>query len=110
MKIREFIISLDIMSSSLEIINSTEYTVTGKVSYMTIFFGNHPFFVAPNKIWVSRKHRIFPLIEISAIVKTPRGNFKAKSSITFGTYHQLYEIVQVRENRFRIRRKKPPIV
>lgn len=90
------------MSSSLEIINSTDYTISGEVSYMTVFCSNHYFFVKPHSDWKSEKRSICPIIEVSATVRTPRGLFAAQPYISIGTTHNLFEVVQIRENVFKV--------
>lgn len=103
MPFQEIIISLG-MSSSLEIINSTEYVVTGEVSFLTAFLVNQSFFLTPHNIQTTKK-RMMPVTEITASVRTPRGIFYVKTSFPFGTYHQSFEIVQLRENIFTIDKK-----
>ena len=69
---------------------------------MTIFCSSHYFFVKPNSIWKSDKRGICPIVEVSAIVTTPRGTFTAKPYISIGTTHSLFEVVQVKENVFQV--------
>jgi len=92
------------MSSPLEIINSTNHIISGEVSYMTVFCSNHYFFVKPKNNWRSEKRGICPIIEVSATIKTPRGIFVAQPYISIGTTHSLFEVVQIRENVFKVRR------
>jgi len=92
------------MCSLLEIINRTEYVVTGEISFLTVFFVNQPFFLTPFKSQISRR-RIMPLVKITASVRTPRGIFYIKSSFPWGTYHQSFEIIQQKENIFTIEKK-----
>lgn len=92
------------MSSPLEIINSTDYIISGEVSYMTVFCSNHYFFVKPHSDWKSEKRGICPIIEVSATVRTPRGLFAAQPYISIGTTHSLFEVVQIKENVFKVLR------
>lgn len=94
------------MSSPLEIINSTDYIISGEVSYMTVFCSNHYFFVKPHSDWKSEKRGICPIIEVSATVRTPRGLFVAQPYISIGTTHSLFEVVQIRENVFKVVRMR----
>lgn len=94
------------MSTPLEIINSTDYIITGEISYMTVFCSNHYFFVKPHTIWKSEKRGICPIIEVSATVRTPRGTFVAKPFISIGTNHSLFEVIQTRENVFKVMRMR----
>lgn len=94
------------MSNSLEIINSTDHIIKGEISYMTIFCINHYFYVKPHTTWRSEKRGICPIIEVSATVKTPKGTFTAKPFISIGTGHSLFEVVQTKENAFKVIRMK----
>ncbi len=90
------------MSSKLEIVNSTDYIITGKISYMFVLFSCHFFFVKPNKKWETAKRKGWPIIEVSAKVRTPRGSFPAKPYISLGTNQGNFEVVQIRENVFKV--------
>lgn len=104
------------MSQLLEIVNSTDHIIKGEVTYMTIFCTSHYFFVKPNSKWKSEKRGICPIVEVSAEIKTPRGIFTAKSYITIGTTHSRFEVVELRENIFKVIRmrnaetKKPAVI
>lgn len=90
------------MSSPIEIVNSTNYIISGEISYMTVFCSSHYFFMKPNANWRSEKRRIFPVLEVSATIRTPRGTFTAKPFISIGISQNLFEVIQVRENIFQI--------
>lgn len=94
------------MSQSIEIINSTDHIVKGEVTYMTIFCANHYFFVQPNSKWQSEKRGICPIVEVSAEIKTPRGTFMAKPYFSVGTTHSRFEVVELRENVFKVLRMR----
>ncbi len=94
------------MSQPLEIINSTDHIIKGEVTYMTIFCASHYFFAKPNSKWRSEKRGICPIVEISAEIKTPRGTFTAKPYISIGTTHSLFEVVELRENVFKVVRMR----
>ena len=94
------------MHFTLEITNSTDYIISGEVSYMTIFCSSHYFFVKPNTIWRSEKRGICPIVEISAVIKTPRGTFTAKPFMTIGTHHSRFKVVELRENVFKVIRMR----
>lgn len=91
---------------SLKIVNSTNYIIKGEVTYITIFCTNHYFFVKPKAVWKSEKRGVCPIVEISAEVKTPRGIFNAKPYISIGTSHSSFEVVEIRENIFKILKMK----
>ncbi|WP_312822290.1 hypothetical protein [Epilithonimonas sp.] len=97
------------MPNSLEIKNSTNYIISGEVSYMTIFCSSHYFFVKPNSIWKSNKRGICPIVTVSAIVKTPRGTFSAKPYLTSGTTQGNFEVVELKENVFKVIKMKSEI-
>lgn len=90
------------MSQPLEIVNSTDHFIKGEVTYMTIFCASHYFFVEPNSDWLSEKRGICPIVEISAEIKTPRGTFKAKPFFSIGTKQSRFEVVELRENIFKV--------
>jgi len=90
------------MSSKLEIVNSTDYIITGKISYMFVLFSCHFFFVKPKKKWEADKRKGWPIIEVSAKVRTPRGTFMAKPYISLGTNKGNFEVIQTRENVFKV--------
>lgn len=94
------------MPQSLEIVNSTDYIIRGEVTYMTIFCTSHYFFVKPSSGWKSEKRGIFPIIQVSAEIHTPRGIFTAKPYISVGTNYNRFEVVELRENVFKVVRKK----
>lgn len=94
------------MSQPLEIINSTDHIIKGEVTYMTIFCTSHYFFVQPNSKWKSEKRGICPIVEISAEIKTPRGIFLAKPFLSIGTTHSRFEVVELRENVFKVVRMR----
>lgn len=94
------------MSQSLEIVNSTDHIIKGEVTYMTIFCASHYFFVKPNSKWRSEKRGICPIVEVSAEVKTPRGTFAAKPYFSVGTTHSRFEVVELRENVFKVVRMR----
>jgi len=94
------------MPQPLEIVNSTDHIIKGDVTYMTIFCANHYFFVKPNSKWQSEKRGICPIVEVSAEIKTPRGIFKAKPYFSVGTTHSRFEVVELRENVFKVVRMR----
>lgn len=91
--------------SSLEIINSTNYSISGEISYMTVFCNDVDFTVQPNYTWKSEK-RLCPIVEILAFVITENGVFLAKPFISMGTMHDSFEIVQNGDCNFRVIKMK----
>jgi len=94
------------MSSSLEIVNATEYIISGEISYMTVFCTSHYFFVKPFDNWTPDKRKICPIVEVSAAIRTPRGIFHAESYISMGSHHHVFEVTQTRENIFKVIKKE----
>lgn len=94
------------MPHSLEIVNSTDHIVKGEVTYMTIFCASNYFFVKPNSKWRSEKRGICPIVEVSVEIKTPRGIFTAKPFISVGTSHGRFEVVELKENIFKVVKMK----
>ena len=96
------------MSHPLEIVNSTDHVIKGEVTYMTIFCASHYFFAKPNSKWRTEKRGICPIVEVSAEIKTSRGTFIAKPYFSVGTTHSRFEVVEVRENHFKVTRMRNP--
>ncbi|MDP9957305.1 hypothetical protein J2X97_002974 [Epilithonimonas hungarica] len=94
------------MSSPIEIINSTNYIISGEISYMTVFCSSHYFFVKPNTNWESEKRGICPIVQVSAMIRTPRGVFTAKPFVSIGTAYSSFEVIQTRENVFCVIRSR----
>ncbi|WP_379966441.1 hypothetical protein [Epilithonimonas sp. UC225_85] len=86
---------------SVEIINSTNYIISGEISYMTVFCRDTEFILNPYSAWQSQK-RICPIVEITAFIKTPDGFFTAKPFISIGTTHQTFEVIQTEKQDFRV--------
>ena len=87
--------------SSVEVVNSTNYPISGEISYMTVFCSDTDFTVEPNSKWESEK-RICPIVEILAFVVTPKGVFYAKPFVSIGTTHTLFEVIQTGDFEFRV--------
>lgn len=87
--------------SSIKIVNSTNYPISGEISYMAVFCDDTDFTVEPHSTWQSEKC-IFPIVEILAYVITPAGVFLAKPFISIGTIHNLFEITHTEDCNFRV--------
>ena len=94
------------MSYSLEIINNTDYIIKGEISYSGLFSPFHYFFLQPHSSWESQRRKLWPIILISAIVRTPAGIFKTKSFFSVVSGHHVFEVVNVKKNTFRIIRRR----
>ncbi|WDF47772.1 hypothetical protein PQ459_04615 [Chryseobacterium sp. KACC 21268] len=94
------------MSQPIEIVNSTDHIIKGEVTYMTIFCASHYFFVKPNSTWRSEKRGICPIVEVSAEIRNSRGIFIAKPYYSVGTTHSRFEVVELRENVFKVVRMR----
>ena len=91
--------------SAVEVVNSTNYPISGEISYMTFFSSDIDFTLEPNSVWKSEKH-IRPIVEILAFVITDNGVFLAKSFISLGTIHHSFEVVQNNDSSFRVVKMK----
>ena len=91
--------------SSVEVVNSTNYTISGEISYMSVFCSDNDFTVQPHSTWTSEK-RIWTITEIQAFVVTPAGVFLAKPFISIGTTHHLFEVTHTADCNFRVVKMK----
>jgi hypothetical protein len=83
----------------VNIVNSTDYEVYGKVIYATLFCSNDNYWLGPYGPWTAR-HRGWCLVtEISASVYTPGGPVKATSYISSsGSTYSKFAVIQISAN------------
>ncbi len=88
----------------VKITNSTNYVVSGKVSYMSIFCSDDNYTVSPNTMWEASSRGVCLLTEITATVKTPNGNIVATPYTSSGTSYSNFAIIQTGANSFAVTR------
>lgn len=94
-----------IMSYPLvEITNSTNFIVSGKVDYMSAFCSDDNYSVTPNTTWKAKSRGVCLLTKVSATVKTPNGEIVAKSYESSGTSYSRFAIIQTGPSAFEVTR------
>lgn len=88
----------------VNIVNSTKYPAYGVVSYASSFCSNDHYEIAPDKDW-THSRGICLILEIWAVVKTPKGDIRARSYESTGTSFSQFAIIQVSELEFQVTRR-----
>jgi hypothetical protein len=88
----------------VKITDSTNYVVTGKVSYMSAFCSDDNYTVTPNTTWQAKSRGVCLLTEITAVVQTPNGNVVATPYTSSGTSYSNFAILQTGPNSFAVTR------
>lgn len=102
---RKLIQKINIMSYPLvRITNSTNYLVTGKVSYMSIFCSDDEYSVAANSTWEASSRGVCLLQNISAVVVTPNGEVFATPYSSSGTSYSQFAVIQTGTDSFAVTR------
>jgi hypothetical protein len=85
------------------IVNSTNYNASGKVSYAVCSSDNYT--VTPNTRWYANSRGACLLTKVTAIVKTPRGDVEATSYTSSGTSYASFAVISVGDNVFEVTRR-----
>lgn len=88
----------------VEIKNSTNYIVSGKVSYASIFCSDDNYNVTPLTTWKASSRGVCLLTKISATVKTPNGDIVATPYESSGTSYSQFAIIQTGPSSFAVTR------
>lgn len=88
----------------VEITNSTNYIVSGKVDYMGAFCSDDSYTVTPNTTWTTSSRGVCLLTKVSATVKTPNGEIVAKPYESSGTSYSRFAIIQTGSTSFEVTR------
>jgi hypothetical protein len=89
----------------VNIVNSTNYIASGKVSYMSIFCSNDDYTVTPGTSWTAGSRGVCLVTEISAVVQTPNGNIQAAPYTSSGTSYSQFAIIQTSPTSFEVTRR-----
>lgn len=85
--------------------NSTRYTVTGKVSYMSMFCADDKYEVFPFDTWTAKSRGVCLLTKITATVHLEDGTeAEARPYQSSGTSYSGFAVVQLSENTFAVSR------
>jgi hypothetical protein len=89
----------------VEIHDATNYIVSGKVSYVSIFCSNDNYSATPNTTWTAGSRGVCLVNEITATVKTPNGDFNATPYTSSGTSYSQFAVIQTGVNQFEVTRR-----
>lgn len=78
----------------VEIYNSTNFVVSGKVDYASIFCSDDNYTVSPLTTWKASSRGVCLLTKITATVKTPNGDIVATPYESSGTSYSQFAIIQ----------------
>ena len=84
--------------------NSTNHVVNGRVSYASDFCDNCPYEVQSGGNWQAPGRGVCLVTEISAVVTTPSGDINAIPYESFGTAFSRFAVISVGDNKFQVTR------
>lgn len=82
----------------VNITNSTGYSVSGEVDYMSIFCSNDNYGMGPYKSWTASGRGVCLVTQITANVSTPGGNVTATPYTSSGTSYSQFAVIQTNDN------------
>lgn len=88
----------------VEITNSTNYIVSGKVDYMSAFCSDDSYTVTPGTTWKASSRGVCLLTKVTATVKTPNGEIVATPYESSGTSYSRFAIIQTGPSSFEVTR------
>ena len=89
----------------VSILDSTNYTATGTVSYLSLFCSNDDYTVGSLATWTAGGRGVCLVTEISAVVQTPNGNIQASPYTSSGTSYSQFVIIQTSPTSFEVTRR-----
>jgi hypothetical protein len=89
----------------VDIANSTEFIVSGKVSYKSLLCKNDDYNVTPKTHWTAKSRGVCLVTRITAIVKTPNGNIEAKPYKSSGTSYSQFAVIALSPTEFQVTRR-----
>jgi len=88
----------------VQIKNSTEFVVNGKVEYRSIFCSDDSYFVTPTTTWTGPDRGACLVTKITATVRTPGGDIEATPYTSSGTSFSQFAIIQTGPGSFQVTR------
>lgn len=88
----------------VKIHDSTNYNVSGKVSYMSIFCSDDDYSATPSTTWQASSRGVCLLTKITATVKTPNGDIVATPYTSSGTSYSQFAVINTGGNTFAVTR------
>ncbi|MFK7786944.1 MAG: hypothetical protein AB8B56_17620 [Crocinitomicaceae bacterium] len=87
------------------IADSTNYNISGKVSYASIFCSDDDYSATPNTTWTASSRGVCLVTGISATVKTPNGDVQATPYSSSGTAYSQFAVIQTGPGKFEVTRR-----
>ena len=88
----------------VHIVNSTNFSVKGKVKYASAFCSDDNFEIAPWGSWTADSRGVCLLTEVSATVHTPGQDAKATPYESSGTSYSQFAVLQTAPGKFTMTR------
>ena len=89
----------------VKITDSTQFNVSGKVTYASIFCSDDNYSATPYTTWSASSRGICLVTEISATVKTPDGDIVATPYSSSGTSYSQFAVIQTGPGKFEVTRR-----
>ena len=87
------------------IVNSTQFTASGRVEYASIFCSDDNYIVSPNGATWTNSRGVCLITRITATVRTPDGDIAAVPYTSSGTSYSQFAIIQTARNQFEVTRR-----
>ncbi|MFR5415364.1 MAG: hypothetical protein ACLTJE_28985, partial [Enterocloster bolteae] len=84
----------------VHIVNSTNFSVKGKVKYASAFCSDDNYEIAPWGSWTAGSRGVCLLTEVSATVHTPGQDAKATPYESSGTSYSQFAVLQTAPGKF----------
>ena len=88
----------------VHIVNSTNFSVKGKVKYASAFCSDDNYEIAPGGSWTAGSRGVCLLTEVSATVHTPGQDAKATPYESSGTSYSQFAVLQTAPGKFTMTR------
>ncbi len=88
----------------VKIHDSTNFNVSGKVSYMSIFCSDDNYSATPSTTWEASSRGVCLVTKITATVKTPDGDITASPYTSSGTSYSQFAVINTGGNTFAVSR------
>jgi hypothetical protein len=89
----------------VSIVNSTNYTASGKVSYASIFCSDDNYTVGPNSTWTASSRGVCLVTKITATLSVFGTDYQATPYESSGTSYSQFAIIQTGATTFEVTRR-----
>ncbi len=89
----------------VKIINTTNYNVSGGVSYMSLFCHDDTYHVTPITTWEAASRGVCLVTKITATVQIPGAYIEATPYTSSGTSYSLFAVIQTGPSSFEVTRR-----